>query len=127
MSHTPGPWELGDTSDTELMVYCNDSLGSRVADCHNSGHGITTQQDHANARLIAAAPDLFEALDPDTLEAIADEIGLEFRHSARALSLRVIARKQREAIAKATGEQAHRQKEQNSINEHIANTTGVRP
>jgi hypothetical protein len=41
---------------------------------------------------------LLNSLDPDTLEAIADEIGGEFKHSARADSLRVIARKQRAAI-----------------------------
>jgi hypothetical protein len=59
-AHTPGPWNAGDgkQNGTSLMVYCNDSLGSRVADCSNSGHGITDAQDEANARLIAAAPDL---------------------------------------------------------------------
>jgi len=44
------------------MVYCDDSLGSRVADCTSSGHGISRQQDHANVRLIAAAPTMLDAL-----------------------------------------------------------------
>jgi len=61
--HTPGPWMIGDESKKEnpLMVYCDDSLGSRVADCSTSGHGLTLAQDRANARLIAAAPDLLKA------------------------------------------------------------------
>ena len=56
-----------------------------------------------NARLITAAQDLYEALDPDTLDAIADEIGGEFVHSARAGSLRGIAKRQRVALLKARG------------------------
>ncbi len=59
--------------------------------------------DDTDARLRAAAPDLLDSLDPDTLEAIASEIGSQFEHSARAHSLRIIARKQRIAIAKTEG------------------------
>lgn len=55
----------------------------------------------AAARLIAAAPDLHGSLDPDTLEAIADEID-GHEHSARAASLRGIAKRQRVALAKAS-------------------------
>ncbi len=44
-----------------------------------------------------------DAYDPDALEAIADEL-TEFHHSARADSLRVIAKRQRAAMAKARGE-----------------------
>jgi DNA repair ATPase RecN len=46
-----------------------------------------------------------EAADPDTLDAIADEItstpGDSFKHSARAASLRTLARRYRTAIAAA--------------------------
>jgi hypothetical protein len=61
-SHTPGPWVIGDRAKAEnpLMVYCDDSLGSRVADCSTSGHGISHDRDYANARLIAAAPTMFD-------------------------------------------------------------------
>jgi hypothetical protein len=52
-----------------------------------------------------AYDEMLEALDPDALEAIADEIN-SFEHSARADSLRVIACKQRAAGAKAKGESA---------------------
>lgn len=51
----------------------------------------------------ALAQALYDAIDPGTLDAIASEIGGEFQHSARANSLRVIARQQRKAIAKAEG------------------------
>lgn len=54
----------------------------------------------ATATLLAAAPELADALDPDTLEAIAAEIDCH-THSARAHSLRVIATKQRAALSKA--------------------------
>lgn len=64
IGHFPGPWMVGDVSKNEnpLMVYCDDALGSRVADCSTSGHGITHMQDIANGRLIAAAPELLESL-----------------------------------------------------------------
>jgi hypothetical protein len=56
--HTPGPWEVGETDglwitgpDREEPVICD--LVPRDADCY-------TEEDEANARLIAAAPDLLE-------------------------------------------------------------------
>lgn len=58
-SHTPGPWMLDPAHP--LMVYCGDALGSRVADLSQPGHGIPWAQEEANARLIAAAPDLLAA------------------------------------------------------------------
>lgn len=57
------------------------------------------------ARSEAENDALRESLDPDTLEAIADEIGGEFKHSARAGSLRFIARRQRAALIAAEGAQ----------------------
>lgn len=51
------------------------------------------------ASLEAKIDALEKSIDPDTLEAIADEIGGDFKHSARADSLRVIARNQRAALA----------------------------
>lgn len=50
----------------------------------------------------AVTAELLDSLDPDTLEAIAAEIDC-FEHSARAHSLRVIANRQRAAIARAEG------------------------
>lgn len=66
--HTPGPWQTGlplaeKEHDMHRMVYCDDSLGSRIADCSTAGHGISNAQQLANARLIAAAPQMLEALE----------------------------------------------------------------
>ena len=70
----------------------------------HSGMGAcdTDERAIATARLIAAAPDLLGAVDPDTLEAIANEIDC-FQHSARAGSLRILAKRQRAAVLKAVG------------------------
>lgn len=69
-----------------------------------TGVAVAVVFDPVTAAEVAAAPLMLEAFDPDTLEAIADEIGSDFKHSARADSLRVLARKQRAAIKAATGE-----------------------
>lgn len=58
----------------------------------------------ADANLFAAAWLLAEACDPETIEAAADEIGAEFKHTARAASLRAVAARMRAALAKARGE-----------------------
>jgi hypothetical protein len=54
--HTPGPWAVTadginiKTKDTDIMI------------CENGGETGATE-DKANARLIAAAPDMLEALE----------------------------------------------------------------
>ena len=76
--HTPGPWETGDVKNGKpckgdpCRVFCDDQLGSMVADCDGSQvFLIKPAQKRANARLIAAAPDLLaalrEALDGDEI------------------------------------------------------------
>lgn len=60
-------------------------------------------ESRANGHLIAAAPDLYATIDPDTLEAIAAEID-SFEHSARAAGLRAMAARQRAALSRARGE-----------------------
>jgi hypothetical protein len=42
------------------MVYCNDRTGQRIADCTNAFTFHSTAEKAANARLIAAAPDLLD-------------------------------------------------------------------
>ena len=54
--HTPGPWHI---SDDEQNVLAKDGTGNRlIAQCH-AGH---LPERSANARLIAAAPDLLATL-----------------------------------------------------------------
>lgn len=56
MSWTKGPWEI----EGESEVWTQGDIGTFVADCNMPG--TTRKQAAANARLIAAAPELLEAL-----------------------------------------------------------------
>ena len=53
-SHTPGPWE-----SKRRLVW--DTNGFSLADCWD--YNRTEEECFANARLIAAAPDMLEALE----------------------------------------------------------------
>ena len=59
--HTPGPWALDDES-----IYAPDGEGwKQVAEIPNwrtNPGEVLTPEDNANARLIAAAPDMLDAL-----------------------------------------------------------------
>jgi hypothetical protein len=97
--HTPGPWTLSAYYPNRVIGDRNDGEGRYVADCHCNGlNGAEQPEDAANARLIAAAPDLLEALKTlVTFAETSDEcqygtIGTKF--------LREIALP---ALAKATG------------------------
>lgn len=69
--HTPGPW--ADVSDIgtvkarklknghQLMALVSTGGGQTAIDCTGSGENFL--QDCANARLIAAAPDMYELID----------------------------------------------------------------
>lgn len=82
--HTPGPWIATGTTVSEQASY---GTGNRVvAECGQSTNGET---DLANARLIAAAPELLEILKTIC------------RANEFSLAMRVQAEK---AIAKAEGE-----------------------
>lgn len=57
--HTPGPWRA---KDGEIVAADGDILGVVYrTEAWSSGEPVETE-DQANARLIAAAPDLLEAL-----------------------------------------------------------------
>lgn len=61
--HTPGPWRVNEKTS---LVEQDDPLGLFVADCRMLDEG------RANAHLIAAAPDMLDALktilgDPDIM------------------------------------------------------------
>ena len=85
--NTPGPWEV---SDTGANIY--GATGDIVASVHGLPKPHLTSEGKANARLIAAAPELLKAL-----KNLVDEshFGLARRNKARELA--------RAAIAKAEG------------------------
>ena len=64
--HTPGPWKVG--SKARMKPYVEGADGMFVASCGGNAPGkgnydtATWRRREANARLIAAAPDLLEAL-----------------------------------------------------------------
>lgn len=66
---TPGPWHVGkkDHPVGYFPVYARTGVTkiSRIAktDSHEVGFGISEAEQRANAHLIAAAPDLYEALN----------------------------------------------------------------
>lgn len=82
--HTPGPWFLGDTALIE------DANGKPFAGAYWDDEDIPEAVSIANARLMAAAPDLLEALN-----LACDEVGYAMPAD--------ILKKVHAAIAKAEG------------------------
>lgn len=66
--HTPGPWKLGGLYNQNIFVPDHPQKGSvkhiatLEADIDGMKYGYTVQQ-QANSRLIAAAPDYYEAVE----------------------------------------------------------------
>lgn len=56
---TPGPWKINDLNPYEVYSI---NPSRRISDCRPNGCICHTERDRANARLIAAAPDLLSAL-----------------------------------------------------------------
>ena len=99
--HTPGPWVVVGSRTKYVEARLVGSLMQEVAACGptlaDEGYG---QQQEANARLIAAAPDLLEALRGmfAMWRSVCGAQGWEPEHLAEAVRAQA-------AIAKATGEQ----------------------
>lgn len=91
--HTPGPWHTGAEDIAPCIVYGTNGFAICNAVIHHGKH--SESESIANARLIAAAPELLEAC-----------------HKARALlagsipeeDQRIVEDSLRAAIAKATGQ-----------------------
>lgn len=95
MSHTPGPWtieEYGDEDAPSLVIH-KDS-GTRVCFMATPGSHGDPARIEADAHLIAAAPDMYEAI-----EQALDDMGVEGRCDCGQAKEML-----RAALAKATGE-----------------------
>ena len=110
MVHTPGPWFVPDQTwaretriEVEDGIACPGSGGamSYTTTVCTLGWNSTTPEWEANARLIAAAPDLLEALQ-SAQESIATFIGVHGYPSDS--GARDVLREVEAAIARATGE-----------------------
>jgi len=97
VSHTPGFWSLKDHGDV-TCIYGKSAKG-RLADVHSftAGHGPDRKERAANARLIAAAPELLEALQALQLQALQSPDLRRTEWGQEALAMTAAA------IAKATG------------------------
>lgn len=63
-AHTPGPWSISLEDDGGFVVYTppTGDMGWNSVVTSRGQWGHNDEQSHANGRLIAAAPDLLEAL-----------------------------------------------------------------
>jgi len=94
--HTPGPWMIGERVKTARL---DNALMIRPADHCNYEYGATAiiGTSEANARLIAAAPDLLDAL-----QSMVDAYQTHF--DVMPVAWQTCDNIARAAIAKATGE-----------------------
>jgi hypothetical protein len=60
--HTPGPWRIEKRPGNEMEYHVVAEVRSPVALAKTLCNGLPVEVDRANARLIAAAPDMAEAL-----------------------------------------------------------------
>lgn len=74
--HTPGPWEVGELDHNGQRIVRGEHI--EICTCWHHSVGSIEKEMEANARLIAAAPDLLEALhklrEPPTVTGDADTI-----------------------------------------------------
>ena len=64
VKHTPGPWKCGQyLGQSAWVVHMDAGDRGRGMDIVNGVAGLTHEERLANARLIAAAPDLLAALE----------------------------------------------------------------
>lgn len=106
---TPGPWEWREHAEREethhdivgpLPIGLNPLLRRYVvADTMNRHHCVSPEEDHANAHLIAAAPELYEALE-DMMGLVGVQISAGHYEECCAR-----VKKAQSALAKARGEQ----------------------
>ena len=109
---TPGPWKAGQTSSgafIEITYTTEQGIVEPIATCHEISLPRSSDQRtqaKANARLIAAAPDLLEALEvilntPDLLDVIQDSLTGEIAGTSETQAITYMREIARLAIAKA--------------------------
>lgn len=116
-AHTPGPWILATVRTSvgschKIGPFPNGDRAKTFACVYADGHRIgiddanpASAELRANARLVAAAPELLEACQA-MIEWDAREQDYAVDFNARMELCRIAFDKARAAIAKATGEQA---------------------
>jgi hypothetical protein len=102
--HTPGPWKVLTKLGKKRVAVCTDNTAPKqavIAEMNNQSVEVDYNERICNARLIAAAPDLLEALN--NCDLLAGYQSDNYQDLSLALGeIRTIARA---AIAKATGGQ----------------------
>ena len=93
---TPGPWGAKQ-NELELGIYGWDVASSHILVAHVYQGGPTKQRAKANAHLIAASPDLAEALERCVLT-LEEQEPVQFSHAYTAL------KEARAALARARGD-----------------------
>ena len=93
MSHTPGPWKITESANAIVVMGPNTQhvviipLFKEYAWSKEEWEGLNLEEKNkvsiANARLIAAAPELFEALRDIYAALVIEEISAETRTRAR--------------------------------------------
>jgi hypothetical protein len=111
MSHTPGPW-LIDDSDTPLLILRDSPekllipkiIAKVFSQCRVEDEGVVIDEGYANAKLIAAAPRLLEALQFALGRLKIVELESDYDH--RTFHQGIAIDKAIAAINRATGKQA---------------------
>jgi hypothetical protein len=99
--HTPGPWQLAEKYNCKDVRAVD---GPYVADC-NASAAIDWRTKEANARLIAAAPEMLIELRQAVIQLeMAAECIEKGRYDEALLHASILMSSKRAAIAKATGE-----------------------
>jgi len=100
--HTPGPWEIHDLQGNPQLVHEKNGAQELVVDCESVFR--EEEEDIANARLIAAAPEMAELLEKCLWKA-RDKVGRAYRtyspYSAEAEAANAAFEEIRAVLAKA--------------------------
>lgn len=76
-SHTPGPWRVSTTPSGDRVIGIGKRTGEGIADCGFGTWRVGGEEALANARLIAAAPDLLAAVKSALAFIEADNLACE--------------------------------------------------